>query len=216
MDFPAQATQAALEPSQRRSWPGSLVIVSKSSSHSARQRVYGRKLSSRSLPSLRPIDYIGHLLKPLGRAGGHGGGQLSTRRLGRDASSEMTHRLSVMCVPKPTMSFVNQGVRRSTDVEWNGLDRAVRLVRVRGPLPEDSHGATVDNAMAEIVAGRLPLAQRALNACFPSRASFTRAFRRATGMTPTEYRRRRRNTPVRISLAARAPGVQIDRNSAEI
>jgi hypothetical protein len=73
------------------------------------------------------------------------------RRLGRDASSEMTHHLGVMCVPKPSMSFVNQSVRRSTDVEWNGLDRAVRLVRVGGPPPEDSHKATVENAMAEIV-----------------------------------------------------------------
>ena len=36
----------------------------------------------------------------------------------------------------------------------------------------------LQNAMAEIVAGRLPLAQRALNAHFPSQASFTRAFRR--------------------------------------
>jgi AraC-like DNA-binding protein len=112
--------------------------------------------------------------------------------------------------------LVNQGVRRSPDVEWNGLGRVVRLLRVGGPLPEDSHGATVENAMAEIVAGRLPLARRALNARFPSRASFTGAFRRATGMTPAEYRRRRRNTPVRILLAAPAPGVQIDRNSAEI
>jgi AraC-like DNA-binding protein len=70
--------------------------------------------------------------------------------------------------------------------------------------------------MAELVAGRLPLAQIALNARFPSQASFTRAFRRATGMTPTEYRRRRRNPPAHILLAAPAPEIQIDRNSAEI
>jgi AraC family transcriptional regulator len=49
----------------------------------------------------------------------------------------------------------------------------------------------LENAMAEIAAGRLPLAQIALNARFSSQASFTRAFRRATGMTPAEYRRRR-------------------------
>ena len=46
----------------------------------------------------------------------------------------------------------------------------------------------LENAMAEIAAGRLPLAQIALNASFSSQASFTRAFRRATGMTPGEYR----------------------------
>jgi AraC family transcriptional regulator len=50
----------------------------------------------------------------------------------------------------------------------------------------------LDKAMAELAAGRLPLAQIALNACFSSQASFTRAFRRATSMTPREYRRRRR------------------------
>jgi AraC family transcriptional regulator len=50
----------------------------------------------------------------------------------------------------------------------------------------------LDKAMAELAAGRLPLAQIALNAGFSSQASFTRAFRRATSTTPQEYRRRRR------------------------
>src|SRR6202166_3633145 len=50
----------------------------------------------------------------------------------------------------------------------------------------------LENAMAELAAGKLPLAQIALNAQFSSQASFTRAFHRATGMTPQEYRRRRR------------------------
>jgi AraC family transcriptional regulator len=44
------------------------------------------------------------------------------------------------------------------------------------------------NAMAELAAGKLPLAEVALNAQFSSQASFTRAFHRATGMTPKEYR----------------------------
>ena len=47
------------------------------------------------------------------------------------------------------------------------------------------------NAMAELAAAKLPLAEIALNAHFSSQASFTRAFHRATGMTPNEYRRRR-------------------------
>jgi AraC family transcriptional regulator len=46
-------------------------------------------------------------------------------------------------------------------------------------------------AMAELAVGKLPLAEIALNAQFSSQASFTRAFRRATGMTPKEYQRRR-------------------------
>jgi AraC family transcriptional regulator len=50
----------------------------------------------------------------------------------------------------------------------------------------------LENAMAELAAGKLPLAQIALNAQFSSQASFTRAFHRATRMTPKEYRRRRR------------------------
>ncbi len=50
----------------------------------------------------------------------------------------------------------------------------------------------LEKAMAELAAGRLPLAEIALNAHFASQASFTRAFHRAAGMTPKEYRRRRR------------------------
>jgi len=49
----------------------------------------------------------------------------------------------------------------------------------------------LEKAMAQLAAGKLPLAQIALNAQFSSQASFTRAFHRATSMTPKEYRRRR-------------------------
>src|SRR5471030_545294 len=49
----------------------------------------------------------------------------------------------------------------------------------------------LEGAMAELAAGKLPLAEIALNAQFSSQASFTRAFHRATGITPKEYRRRR-------------------------
>jgi AraC family transcriptional regulator len=49
----------------------------------------------------------------------------------------------------------------------------------------------LEKAMAELAAGKLPLAEIALGAHFSSQASFTRAFHRALGMTPKEYRRRR-------------------------
>jgi AraC family transcriptional regulator len=50
----------------------------------------------------------------------------------------------------------------------------------------------LEKAMAELAAGKLPIAEIALNAQFSSQASFTRAFHRAAGMTPKEYQRRRR------------------------
>ena len=46
----------------------------------------------------------------------------------------------------------------------------------------------LENAMAEIAAGKLSLAEIALNAGFSSQASFTRAFYRLSGLTPGEYR----------------------------
>jgi AraC family transcriptional regulator len=49
----------------------------------------------------------------------------------------------------------------------------------------------LENAKTELAAGKLALVEIALNAQFSSQASFTRAFHRATGMTPMEYRRRR-------------------------
>jgi AraC family transcriptional regulator len=50
----------------------------------------------------------------------------------------------------------------------------------------------LEKAMAEIAAGKLPLAEIAFKAGFSSQASFTRAFYRVTGLTPGEYRRHRR------------------------
>jgi AraC family transcriptional regulator len=50
----------------------------------------------------------------------------------------------------------------------------------------------LERAMAVIAADKLPLAQIALDARFSSQASFTRAFRRATGMSPGKYRHGRR------------------------
>lgn len=47
----------------------------------------------------------------------------------------------------------------------------------------------LENAMALLAAGRLPLSEIAFRSGFSSQASFNRAFRRVTGMTPGEFRR---------------------------
>jgi AraC family transcriptional regulator len=49
----------------------------------------------------------------------------------------------------------------------------------------------LEKAMADIAAGKLSLAEIAFKAGFSSQASFTRAFYRATGLTPGEYRTHR-------------------------
>jgi AraC family transcriptional regulator len=46
----------------------------------------------------------------------------------------------------------------------------------------------LENAKAMIAAGRASLSEIALDCQFSSQSSFTRAFRRAVGMTPAEYR----------------------------
>jgi AraC family transcriptional regulator len=47
----------------------------------------------------------------------------------------------------------------------------------------------LENAKAMIAGGRASLHEIALDCQFSSQSSFTRAFRRVTGMTPGEYRR---------------------------
>jgi AraC family transcriptional regulator len=47
----------------------------------------------------------------------------------------------------------------------------------------------LESAKAMITTGRASLYEIALDCQFSSQSSFTRAFRRATGMTPAEYRR---------------------------
>jgi AraC family transcriptional regulator len=47
----------------------------------------------------------------------------------------------------------------------------------------------LENAKSMIKLGLLPLTEIAHRSCFSSQASFNRAFRRATGMSPGEYRR---------------------------
>ena len=49
----------------------------------------------------------------------------------------------------------------------------------------------LESAMAALATSRLALSEIALRTGFSSQASFNRAFRRATGMTPGEYRQRR-------------------------
>jgi AraC family transcriptional regulator len=47
----------------------------------------------------------------------------------------------------------------------------------------------LESAKAMLATGRASLSEIALESRFSSQSSFTRAFRRATGMTPAEYRR---------------------------
>ncbi|MDR3526865.1 MAG: AraC family transcriptional regulator [Rhizomicrobium sp.] len=50
----------------------------------------------------------------------------------------------------------------------------------------------LENAKAMLARGKLPLSEIALSSRFSSQASFNRAFRRATGMTPGEYQQQLR------------------------
>jgi AraC-like DNA-binding protein len=54
----------------------------------------------------------------------------------------------------------------------------------------------LERAMAQLATGKVRLVEIALNAHFSSQASFTRAFHRATGLTPKEYQRRRLQSQV--------------------
>jgi AraC family transcriptional regulator len=47
----------------------------------------------------------------------------------------------------------------------------------------------LENAKAMLATGKLSLGEIAHRSCFTSQAAFTRAFSRATGITPGEYRR---------------------------
>ena len=58
----------------------------------------------------------------------------------------------------------------------------------------------LEDAMVELAAGKLPLAEIAFNARFSSQASFTRAFHRAIGMTPKEYQRSRSSARSRCAF----------------
>src|ERR1700730_8760292 len=91
---------------------------------------------------------------------------------------------------KPEMGICHDRANgRHTQIALNAEFRFRRI-----PMELQTHGARKHTTskllrssaglMAEIAAAKLPLAQIALNACFSSQASFTRAFRRATGLTP--------------------------------
>jgi AraC family transcriptional regulator len=67
----------------------------------------------------------------------------------------------------------------------------IRMFRNRvGTTPSRHLGRMrLDHAKTLLATRNLALYEVALCCCFSSQASFTRAFRRATGMTPQEYRR---------------------------
>ncbi|MDE1995757.1 MAG: helix-turn-helix transcriptional regulator [Rhizobiaceae bacterium] len=47
----------------------------------------------------------------------------------------------------------------------------------------------LERSMAQLASGQMALSDIAFGSCFSSQASFSRAFRRATGMTPGQYRK---------------------------
>jgi len=51
------------------------------------------------------------------------------------------------------------------------------------------NGLRLERAKTLLILGNAPLIDVALSCCFSSQSNFTRAFRRATGLTPYEYRR---------------------------
>ena len=67
----------------------------------------------------------------------------------------------------------------------------IRMFRNRvGTTPSRHLGRMrLERAKAMLARGDIPLSEVALSCCFSSQANFTRAFRRATGMTPNGYRR---------------------------
>jgi AraC-like DNA-binding protein len=73
----------------------------------------------------------------------------------------------------------------------------------------------LENAKAMITAGRASLYEIALDCQFSSQSSFTRAFRRVTGMTPGEYRRASRRGPLQFS-ACRTGSSAIDPVLAQV
>jgi AraC family transcriptional regulator len=50
----------------------------------------------------------------------------------------------------------------------------------------------LEKAKSMLAIGKLPLSEIALNSRFSSQASFNRAFRRVTGLTPGEFQRQLR------------------------
>jgi len=77
--------------------------------------------------------------------------------------------------------------------EYSAFHFARKFARAMGISPgRYVSQRRLENAMMELTTSKMSLAEIALNAQFSSQASFTRAFHRATGTTPSEYRRRRR------------------------
>ena len=81
---------------------------------------------------------------------------------------------------RPSTSPVFARVMRSSEC----LEQSVARISAQADPERLRRGS---NAMTEIAAGKLSLAEIALNARFSPQASFTRAFLRATGVTRGEY-----------------------------
>lgn len=109
-----------------------------------------------------------------------------------------THRLDNLRLRR-VLDYIDANIRNDISLEdlaviagYSLFHFARKFTATMGIAPHRYvNQARMKVAMTELVAGKLPLAEIAFNAHFSSQASFTRAFHRATGMTPREYRRRR-------------------------
>jgi AraC-like DNA-binding protein len=74
------------------------------------------------------------------------------------------------------------------------LDR--RMKRVFGmPMGQWLLKTRISRAGRQLVETRLPIVEVALNAGYTDQSAFTRQFRRATGLTPSQFRRLRVGVP---------------------
>jgi AraC family transcriptional regulator len=74
----------------------------------------------------------------------------------------------------------------------------------------------LESAMAALATSRLALSEIALKTGFSSQAGFNRAFRRATGMTPGEYRQRRTGMPSKTKSVSRFESLPSQRPSKRL
>jgi AraC family transcriptional regulator len=82
-------------------------------------------------------------------------------------------------------------VAQLADVAHLSVFHFARMFNASVGVPPHRYVSTrrLENAMALLEGDKLPISEIAFRSCFSSQASFSRAFRRATGTSPSEFRR---------------------------